>query len=62
MLLLIIFLPGTWICYGLARYGLHFFPSLPETDQLVLSVLAALVYLSTALMRMWEIWRRVSKE
>lgn len=62
MILLLIFLPGTWICYGLSRWGLHFFQSLPQEDQLILSVLAAAVYLLSSLMRMWEIWRRTGNE
>ena len=58
MILVFLFLPGTWIIYGLSRYGMSFLENLPNEDRLALSFLAALVYLSTSLMRTWELWQR----
>jgi|GEM_PF-5212687 len=57
MLLVLLFLPGTWICYGLTRYLLSFL-SVPVGDQMALAFLAAIAYLLTALLRTWELWQR----
>lgn len=57
MLLVLLFLPGTWIWYGLCRYLLSYL-DIPVGDQMALAFLAGLVYLATAVLRTWELWQR----
>ena len=61
MVLVLLYLPGTWICYGVVRFLLGYL-NMPMEDKVALAFLTALVYLLSALMRTWEIWQQMPKQ
>jgi hypothetical protein len=54
ILMVFVFLPGTWIAYGVSRWALSHF-DLSMSDQIALSFLAGIVYLVGHLVVAWDL-------
>jgi hypothetical protein len=53
--IVLVFLPGVWIAYGIFRFLLSFFsPPLTVADEVAMSFLGSFVYLICSFLIAWE--------